>query len=124
MDWDAWARDFEDGGGDKFIALFAAGGLFCDPVTPWTTDVQRVAEQTHEHFPDWHASVDTMRTGDGWAVAQWTGFGTYHGDPTRPVTVTIHGVSVVDVDHNGKVVRWRDYLDTGEPLNQIQAGLR
>ena len=37
-DWDAWARAFESiDGPDDFAALFASGGRFCDPVTPWTT---------------------------------------------------------------------------------------
>ncbi len=121
MDWQAWAMDFESGDGAKFTAWFADGGLFCDPVTTWTTDVQKVADQTHEHFPDWHAHVDALRTGDGWAVAEWTGFGTYHGDPSRPVEVTMHGATVVEVDEQGKVTRWRDYLDTGEPMAQIKA---
>ncbi len=33
------------------------------------------------------------------------------------------GATVVEVDHQGKVTRWRDYLDTGEPLQQIKSAL-
>ena len=43
-DWDAWARAFESmSGPEEFAALFAPEGVFCDPVTPWTTDVRKVA---------------------------------------------------------------------------------
>jgi limonene-1,2-epoxide hydrolase len=31
---------------------------------------------------------------------------------------------VVAVDGDGKVTSWRDYLDTNEPMQQIQAGLK
>jgi steroid delta-isomerase-like uncharacterized protein len=123
MDWQAWTEAFEDGSTERFVALFAECGEFSDPVTAWTTDVRKVGTDTHEHFPDWHAHVDELRTGDGWAVAQWTGTGTFGGVPGRPVAVTIHGASVIEVDGDGKVTRWRDYLDTAESMDQIKAAL-
>ena len=30
---------------------------------------------------------------------------------------------MIDVNADGKVTSWRDYLDTNEPMQQIQAGL-
>jgi limonene-1,2-epoxide hydrolase len=35
----------------------------------------------------------------------------------------MQGATVIDVDADGKVVSWRDYLDTNEPTTQIQTGL-
>jgi limonene-1,2-epoxide hydrolase len=36
----------------------------------------------------------------------------------------MEGATVITVDHGGKVTSWRDYLDTNEPMQQIQAGLQ
>jgi limonene-1,2-epoxide hydrolase len=33
------------------------------------------------------------------------------------------GATVIEVDGDGKVTSWRDYLDTNEPMQQIKAGL-
>ena len=38
-----------------------------------------------------------------------------------PISMT--GATVIDVDGDGKVTAWRDYLDTNEPTQQITAGL-
>ena len=35
----------------------------------------------------------------------------------------MEGATVIAVDADGKVTSWRDYLDTNEPMQQIQAGL-
>ena len=35
----------------------------------------------------------------------------------------MQGATVIEVDADGKVTSWRDYLDTNEPTQQIQAGL-
>jgi limonene-1,2-epoxide hydrolase len=35
----------------------------------------------------------------------------------------MEGATVVSVDDDGKVTSWRDYLDTNQPMQQIQAGL-
>ena len=127
MDWDAWAERFERGGGaDALQAFFAPGGTFQDPVTPPTTDVRAVAEHTEQLFPDWHQRVDSIRGGDGWAVFEWTGSGTYLGPGAEEgpgIAVTIEGATVVTVDDDGLVTSWRDYLDTAAPANQILAGL-
>ena len=87
MDWQAWARTFEYiDGPRRFEALFAEGGRFCDPVTPWTTDVRKVATDTDAIFPDWRQRVDRIRGGDDWAVFEWTGTGTFPPSRARPAS--------------------------------------
>ena len=127
VDWDQWAERFEQASGpDEFAGLFAEGGTFCDPVTPWTTDVRAVAVQTEKIFPDWKSRVDRVLSGDGWAVFEWTGTGTFHSgeDGSKGVPIVMQGATVVEVNSDGKVTRWRDYLDTNEPIQQIQAAQR
>jgi limonene-1,2-epoxide hydrolase len=124
MEWEAWARRFESiGGPDAFAALFAEGGVFCDPVTPWTTDLHKVARDTDAIFPDWAQRVDRIRGGDDWAVFEWTGTGTFTADGHAGVPIRMQGATVIEVDADGRVTSWRDYLDTNEPMQQIQAGL-
>jgi limonene-1,2-epoxide hydrolase len=124
MDWPAWAAAFENvKGPDEFEALFATGGKFCDPVTPWTTDVRKVACDTDAIFPDWRQKVDRIRGGDDWAVFEWTGTATFPVEGKHGIPVVMSGATVVSVDADGKVTSWRDYLDTNEPTQQIQAGL-
>ena len=127
VDWQAWARRFESVDDlDSWVALFAEDRAFRDPVTPWTSDIAGVAELTRSSFPDWAQQVDSIRGGDRWVVFEWTGRGTYRGagaEDTPGVPVVMEGATVVEVDGSGKVTRWRDYLDTNESIQQIQAGL-
>ena len=124
LDWEAWARRFEAvDGPEAFAALFADGGVFCDPVTPWTTDVRKVASDTDALFPDWAQQVDRIRGGDDWAVFEWTGTGTFTVDGHPGIPVRMQGATVIEIDADGKVTLWRDYLDTNEPMQQIEAGL-
>lgn len=125
MDWDAWARRFEEADADGFESLFATERTFEDPVTAPTADVRGVSELTASVFPDWRRRVDVIRGGEDWAVFEWTGTATYRGPGAAEgegVPVVMHGATVVEVDADGLVTRWRDYLDTNEPLSQIQAG--
>jgi limonene-1,2-epoxide hydrolase len=124
VDWTAWARAFEViEGADAFAALFASDGVFCDPVTPWTTDVRKVATDTEAIFPDWQQRVDDIRGGEDWAVFEWTGTGTFRVENGDGIPIVMSGATVIKVDGQGKVTSWRDYLDTNEPMQQIQAGL-
>ncbi len=123
-DWDAWARAYEAVDfADEFVALFAPGGVFCDPVTPWTTDVRKVALDTDAIFPDWSQRIDRIRGGDDWAVFEWTGTGTFVTGDGPGIPITMQGATVIDVDAQGRVTSWRDYLDTNQPTQQIQAGM-
>jgi limonene-1,2-epoxide hydrolase len=124
MDWEHWARVFENvEGADAFEALFAPGGRFCDPVTAWTTDVRKVADDTDRIFPDWNQRVDRIRGGDDWAIFEWTGTATFGVEGADGIPIVMQGATVIAVDGQGKVTSWRDYLDTNQPLQQIQAGL-
>jgi limonene-1,2-epoxide hydrolase len=124
MDWPAWARSYESiEGADAFAGLFAAGGRFCDPVTPWTTDVRRVATDTAKIFPDWAQRIDDIRGGDDWAVFEWTGTGTFPVAGGDGIAIVMSGATIIAVDGDGLVTSWRDYLDTNEPTQQIRAGL-
>jgi hypothetical protein len=126
MDWEAWARRFEEvRGADEFEALFAAQRTFQDPVTPPTHDVRAVAENTDRIFSNWRQHVDSIRGGDSWAWFEWTGSATFRHAATpssASIPVVMHGATVVEVDGDGLVIRWRDYLDTNEPIQQIRAG--
>jgi hypothetical protein len=125
VDWEAWARHFENlGGTEDFVALFAPEGVFRDPVTDWTTDVRKVADDTNALFPDWHQRVDVIRGGHDWAVFEWTGTGTFAVAGREGIPIIMEGATVIDVDEHGLVLSWRDYLDTNEPTQQIQAGLQ
>jgi limonene-1,2-epoxide hydrolase len=126
VDWQAWAQKMEQtDGADAFEALFATGGVFSDPVTPWTTDVRKVANDTDSIFPDWQQRIDTIRGGDDWAVFEWTGTATFHPEgPDGPgIPIKMEGATIIEVDDEGRVTRWRDYLDTSEPTQQIQKGM-
>jgi len=124
VDWEAWARAYESmDGPDAFAALFAPEGVFCDPVTPWTTDVRMVASDTDAIFPDWAQRIDTIRGGDDWAVFEWTGTGTFARPDGPGIPIVMEGATIIVVDANGLILTWRDYLDTNEPMGQISAGL-
>jgi hypothetical protein len=124
MDWPAWARTFESvHGPEEFAGLFAAGGTFCDPVTPPTTDLRKVARDTDAIFPDWSQTVDRIRGGRDWAVFEWTGRATFDAGEGRSARIEMQGATVIEVDAEGKVTRWRDYLDTNEPAQQIRKAL-
>jgi limonene-1,2-epoxide hydrolase len=125
MDWQSWARSFEAvKGPEEFAALFALEGVFCDPVTPWTTDVRKVASDTDQIFPDWRQRVENIRGGDDWAVFEWTGTATFPQEGSAGIPISMEGATIIAVDGDGKVTSWRDYLDTNQPMQQIQAGLK
>ena len=69
--------------------------------------------------------VDRIRGGADWAVFEWTGTATFHaGEGKAGIPISMTGATVIDVDGDGKVTAWRDYLDTNEPTQQITAGPR
>ena len=119
MDWEAWARKVEqavdmEAKGD-WKGLFAAGATFADPANAATEDLRSISRQTRDVFPDWTQEITSIRGGDDWAVFEWIGRGTYQGAP-----VEMHGATIVEVDGDGLVTRWRDYLDRKEPEDQIR----
>ena len=132
MDWDEWARRaeralaFEEDG--SWRDLFAPGATFGDPNTPSTQDLRAVQRGTARVFPDWRQEITSIRGGEDWAVFEWIGRATYAGrspdDPTAGTTVEMHGATIVEVDGDGLVTMWRDYLDRKEPEDQLRAAAR
>jgi hypothetical protein len=45
-------------------------------------------------------------------------------DPAAGTTVEMHGATIIEVDADGLVTLWRDYLDRKEPENQLRAAVR
>jgi hypothetical protein len=131
MDWDAWARNaeralaFEEDG--SWRDLFAERATFGDPNTPSTTDLRSVQRGTARIFPDWRQEITSIRGGDDWAVFEWIGRATYAGtgpdDPAAGTAIEMHGATIVEVNDDGLVTLWRDYLDRKEPENQIRAAV-
>jgi hypothetical protein len=122
-DWDEFARtletalDMRSKGG--FLDLFAPGARFADPANPPTDDLRDIQRQTRAVMPDWHQEVTSIRGGDDWAVFEWIGHATY-----QDVPITMHGATIIEVDGDGLITSWRDYLDRKEPEVQIKRALR
>ncbi len=131
MDWHAWARQAERaidvaGRGD-WKGLFAEGARFSDPANQPTDDLRRIARDTRSVFPDWKQEITTIRGGDDWAVFEWIGRATYtppDGGPGGGTRIEMHGATIVEVNDEGLVTSWRDYLDRKEPEDQIRAAVR
>jgi SnoaL-like protein len=131
MDWDAWARRAERaidvaGRGD-WRGLFADGATFTDPANPTTGDLRTIARDTAAVFPDWTQEITTIRGGDTWAFFEWIGRATYRppdGGPGDGAPIEMHGATVIEVDADGLVTAWRDYLDRKEPEQQIRRFVR
>ena len=127
-DWEAWARRAERaldvaGRGD-WRGLFAPGATFSDPNTPSTTDVRQISRDTRAIFPDWTQEITSIRGGDDWAVFEWIGRATYDGEPGKGARIEMHGATIIEVDGDGLVTSWRDYLDRKEPEHQIRRAVR
>ena len=132
MDWDAWARrteqalDFTQGA--RWRDLFAPDAVFGDPNTPSTTDLRAVQRGTAEIFPDWRQEITTIRGAGNWAVFEWIGRATYSGrgpdDPVSGTPIEMHGATIVEVDADGLVTKWTDYLDRKEPEVQLRAAAK
>ena len=102
----------------EFASLFAPGALFSDPVNPPTTDLAAIEAMTDASFPDWRQEIITVHGDEMAGAFEWIGRGTLGG--TTPIV--IHGCTVVDVDSDGLVTRWRDYFDLQEIEAQIGTG--
>jgi hypothetical protein len=115
------ALDMAEPGGWK--ERFAPGATFEDPATAATTEVGRVAHETRVIFPDWRQDITWIRGGDDWAVFEWIGTATYHapaGGPGDGAPVRMRGATIVEVDADGRITSWRDFLDRKEPEQQIR----
>jgi hypothetical protein len=130
-DWDAWARRVEQSldvvhrADTDFQKLFAADAVFIDPTqTRTTADLPDVSRETQAIFPDWTQEVTSIRGGDDWAAFEWVGRGTFtwKGKSTGRA-IEMDGVTLVDVDADGLVTRWRDYFDMKSVEEQMRGGV-
>jgi hypothetical protein len=117
MDWSSWATRLESALGPEgdFPSFFAHGALFSDPVNTPTTDIAAIEEMTKASFPDWRQEITSVHGDAVGGAFEWTGRGTLGGT----VPIEIHGCTVVDVNDEGLVTRWRDYFDLKEIDGQI-----
>ncbi|HEX4821926.1 MAG TPA: nuclear transport factor 2 family protein [Acidimicrobiales bacterium] len=131
-DWDGYARtleaalDMSTKGG--FRELFAPGATFADPANAPTDDLRDIQRQTRAVMPDWRQEITSIRGGEDWAVFEWIGRATYRsrdgGGLGNGTPITMHGATIIEVDSDGLITSWRDYLDRKEPEDQIRAALR
>jgi len=129
-DWDAWAArveralDVAHRSDTDFQALFAPDAVFIDPTqTKSTDDLPQVSKQTQALFPDWTQEVTSIRGEDDWAVFEWVGRGTFTPrGAAAGRSMQMEGVTLVDVDQQGRVTRWRDYFDMKGVEEQLRGG--
>jgi hypothetical protein len=120
MDWSAWAEALEKalGPDGDFPSFFAPGALFSDPVNSPTTDIAAIEEMTQASFPDWRQEILWVHGDDDGGAFEWIGRGTLGAT----IPIEIHGCTVVDVNRDGLVTRWRDYFDLKEIERQADPG--
>ncbi|MEY2570458.1 MAG: hypothetical protein QOE63_808 [Acidimicrobiaceae bacterium] len=128
-DWDSFARRIEaavDMQDDsvRFTELFAPGASFADPANPPTDDIRDIQRQTASSFPDWRQEVTSMRGADSWAVFEWIGRATFAPPEGAGIPIEMHGCTLLELDADGRITAWRDYLDRKEPEQQIRRALK
>ncbi len=131
-DWVAYGRrleaalDMRTPGG--FRELFAPGARFADPANAPTDDLRAIQAQTAKIFADWHQEITSIRGGDDWAVFEWIGRATFKAssgaEAVDGTPIEMHGASLIEVDADGLITSWRDYLDRKEPEDQLRAAAR
>jgi hypothetical protein len=65
-----------------------------------------------------------MRGGDTWAVFEWIGRATFAPPEGDGIPIEMHGCTLLEVDADGLITAWRDYLDRKEPEQQIRRALK
>jgi limonene-1,2-epoxide hydrolase len=127
-DWDAWARRVEKAldavnrSDTDFQDLFAPDAVFIDPTqTKSTADLPDVSRATQAIFPDWTQEVTSIHGDDAWAAFEWIGRGTFtwKGKSTGRA-IAMEGVTLIDVDAEGLVTKWRDYFDMKDVEEQMR----
>jgi hypothetical protein len=127
-DWDAWARQVEKAldvvhrTDTDFQDLFAPDATFIDPTqTKTTKDLPDVSRATQAIFPDWTQEVTSLRGNADFAAFEWIGRGTFSwkGKSTGRA-IEMEGVTLIEVDAQGLVTRWRDYFDMKSVEEQMR----
>jgi hypothetical protein len=80
-----------------------------------------VSRATQAIFPDWTQEVTSIQGGDDFAAFEWIGRGTFtwRGQSTGRA-IEMEGVTLVEVDTDGLVTRWRDYFDMKSVEEQMR----
>ncbi|HLN41114.1 MAG TPA: nuclear transport factor 2 family protein [Acidimicrobiales bacterium] len=121
VDWEDWTKRLRTAlGADATVRLrelFAPGGVFSDPVTAPTTDIKSVEDITDSSFPDWQQDVTSSHGDRSGGAFEWVGRGTL-GPGLR---IEMQGCTMVELDADGQVTRWRDYFDLKEIEKQMGA---
>jgi hypothetical protein len=99
----------------RLRTLFAPNGKFTDPVTASTTDIGSVEDITDASFPDWQQEVTSSHGDASGGAFEWIGRGTLGGG----IRIEMHGCTMVELDPDGLVTRWRDYFDLKEIEKQM-----
>ena len=119
MEWPTFAarlaKALGAGAEVRLRELFAPGGVFTDPVTTRTTDIASVEDVTDASFPDWTQEITRTHGDDTGGAFEWIGRGTIGGT----IPIEIHGCTMVELDAEGLVTRWRDYFDLKEIETQM-----
>jgi hypothetical protein len=123
MDWEHLARQFEKATDNRepnpglFASLFAPGGTYQDPVNPPTGDWGELGRQTDDATPDWYCEVTHIAgEGERLGAMEWVGRATLFGK----APFELHGCAYIEVDGDGRIVRWRDYFDISEIERQTK----
>jgi limonene-1,2-epoxide hydrolase len=121
VDWEDWTKRLKLAlGADATVRLrelFAPEGVFSDPVTKSTTDIKSVEDITDSSFPDWQQEVTASHGDSTGGAFEWIGRGTIGGS----IRIEMHGCTMVELDADGQVTRWRDYFDLKEIEAQMGA---
>jgi hypothetical protein len=121
VEWEDWTQRLKLAlGADATVRLrelFASGGVFSDPVTAQTTDIASVEDITDASFPDWRQDVTASHGDRTGGAFEWIGSGTLGGG----LRIEMQGCTMVELDADGLVTRWRDYFDLKEIEKQMGA---
>ncbi len=123
VEWEDWTKRLRQAlGADATVrlrTLFASDGVFTDPVTASTTDIGSVEDITDSSFPDWQQEVTATHGDSSGGAFEWIGRGTLGGG----IRIEMHGCTMVELDADGLVTRWRDYFDLKEIEKQMGASI-
>ena len=81
------------------------------------SDLAAIEEMTNASFPDWRQEITSVHGDESGGAFEWIGRGTLAGK----FPIEIHGSTIVDIDSDGLVTRWRDYFDLKEIDAQLES---